>query len=726
MTSDLYEIWVGDGVTPGGILVSTPSWEPPQDGKEVELQKTATHVQWRYVGDVSWVNLVALADITGPQGATGSQGPTGPTGSTGPQGPAGPTGPQGVKGDPGDPGATGPKGDQGDPGPGVATGGTTNQWLKKNSNANYDTAWFTPGISDISGLQAALDGKSGSLQEVTQNGAETADVVTIYTLRAGAPGIVFTDWDGEDAAFAYGSLVANTGAAGVTWTLPELGGTLARVADIHTHNNKALLDSLTSAGDGTQFLANDGTYKTVTGGGGTTLPNGTNANQYLGWSGSAWVARQVAYGELSGVPSTFAPSAHTHTLDQVLAAGNTTTRTLETGTIYVPTVIFQVYDGGGFYSVKGSLNADPAAGNVAWVLPSTGGTLALVGHTHDDRYYTETEVNTLLAGKQDAGSYLTSASALNPANVSQSASYRFVTDTEKSTWNGKQNAITTGTAAQYLRGDLSLATFPTALSSFSNDTNYITIGAVTDAVVTGKVLTGYAIGSNTALAATDSILAAMGKIQAQLNNKQASGSYLTANQTITLSGDASGSGTTAITVTLATVNSNTGTFGAATTVPVFTVNGKGLITGVTNTAITGLISGGTTNKIAKFSAANAVANSNIDDNGSRVLITGQYGTDLVTITYSSTAAVNWNSGNVQRITLAGNWTPSAFQNPIAGMRYQLLIVSNGTGTVSWTNITNIKWSGGTAPTLTNVSGKIDVISFIYDGTSFLGGANLNF
>ena len=31
--------------------------------------------------------------------------------------------------------------------------------------------------------------------------------------------------------------------------------------------------------------------------------------------------------------------------------------------------------------------------------------------------------------------------ATNPANITQTASYRFVTDTEKSTWNGKQNAL---------------------------------------------------------------------------------------------------------------------------------------------------------------------------------------------------------------------------------------------------------------------------------------------
>ena len=47
----------------------------------------------------------------------------------------------------------------------------------------------------------------------------------------------------------------------------------------------------------------------------------------------------------------------------------------------------------------------------------------------------------------------------------------------------------------------------------------------------------------------------------------------------------------AVATTLATVNANVGTFGSSTLVPVFTVNAKGLITGVTTAAIP---SGGTT------------------------------------------------------------------------------------------------------------------------------------
>jgi hypothetical protein len=51
--------------------------------------------------------------------------------------------------------------------------------------------------------------------------------------------------------------------------------------------------------------------------------------------------------------------------------------------------------------------------------------------------------------------------------------------------------------------------------------------------------------------------------------------YLTTNPTINLIGDLSGSGTTSITTTLATVNSNVGTFAG------ITVNGKGLVTAAT-------------------------------------------------------------------------------------------------------------------------------------------------
>lgn len=65
----------------------------------------------------------------------------------------------------------------------------------------------------------------------------------------------------------------------------------------------------------------------------------------------------------------------------------------------------------------------------------------------------------------------------------------------------------------------------------------------------GVILTGYALGSNAALAATDTLLAALGKLQAQINAKlDASATAVAANKlatarTISLTGDATGSAT---------------------------------------------------------------------------------------------------------------------------------------------------------------------------------------
>jgi hypothetical protein len=64
-------------------------------------------------------------------------------------------------------------------------------------------------------------------------------------------------------------------------------------------------------------------------------------------------------------------------------------------------------------------------------------------------------------------------------------------------------------------------------------------------------------------------------------------SYLTGNQSITVSGDATGSGTTAITLTLANTAVTPGIYGSTTLVPVVTVDSKGRITSVTTAAISG-------------------------------------------------------------------------------------------------------------------------------------------
>lgn len=54
------------------------------DGQEIELQTNATHLQWRYVGG-AWADLILLADITGDDGAAGAAGANGADGADGDQ-----------------------------------------------------------------------------------------------------------------------------------------------------------------------------------------------------------------------------------------------------------------------------------------------------------------------------------------------------------------------------------------------------------------------------------------------------------------------------------------------------------------------------------------------------------------------------------------------------------------------------------------------------------------
>ena len=58
------------------IAAEVQDWlaaNPPaagDDGREVEFGLSATHVQWRYVGDAAWTDLIALLSLVGATGAT--------------------------------------------------------------------------------------------------------------------------------------------------------------------------------------------------------------------------------------------------------------------------------------------------------------------------------------------------------------------------------------------------------------------------------------------------------------------------------------------------------------------------------------------------------------------------------------------------------------------------------------------------------------------------------
>ncbi len=110
--------------------------------------------------------------------------------------------------------------------------------------------------------------------------------------------------------------------------------------------------------------------------------------------------------------------------------------------------------------------------------------------------------------------------------------------------------------------------------------------------VNGGAIDGTIIGANTAAAITGTTITGTSLV-GPLTGNAATATKLATARSITIDGDVDasatnfdGTGAITLTTTLDTVNSNVGSFGGATAIPVLTVNGKGLVTAASTAAIT--------------------------------------------------------------------------------------------------------------------------------------------
>ena len=131
------------------------------------------------------------------------------------------------------------------------------------------------------------------------------------------------------------------------------------------------------------------------------------------------------------------------------------------------------------------------------------------------------------------------------------------------------------------------------------------------------------------------------------------------------------------------------------------------ITSVANTQITG-------NVISSQIAPNLTLNGNttVTSYVEAVVAIG-------TVTTSSTIALT--NGTVQTATLTAS-TACTFTMPanVAGKSFVLLLkqaASTGNGTATFTGV---KWGTAGAPTITATAGKMDILTFIADGTNWYG------
>lgn len=218
----------------------------------------------------------------------------------------------------------------------------------------------------------------------------------------------------------------------------------------------------------------------------------------------------------------------------------------------------------------------------------------------------------------------------------------------------------TGSPATIAIGELAVSTLAdpgfTGGTPTGGDRLYFGIGggdpndATTIVVLGGKYYTD-AINNSTDAATAYTLVKrnasgnfSAGTITAALTGNASTASAWATARDLSLTGDGaatlssvSGSGNVSAALTLATVNSNVGSFGSASAVPVITVNAKGLVTAVSTASIT-----------TSFTTAADTGTPDVVNAGETLTFTGGEGIDTVvganTITISAEDATSANKG----------------------------------------------------------------------------------
>jgi hypothetical protein len=173
--------------------------------------------------------------------------------------------------------------------------------------------------------------------------------------------------------------------------------------------------------------------------------------------------------------------------------------------------------------------------------------------------------------------------------------------------------------------------------------------------------------------------------------------------------------------TLAATAVTSGAYGSASSVGTFTVGADGRLTAAGSTAIA--ISAGAVSGLATSATTDTTNASNISSGTLNIARLPVIVEKAVSVGNSGSAlTLSLSSGSVQTVTLSASCTftmPSAS----AGASLTLFLTQNGSFTATFTSV---KWAGATAPTITTGAGKIDILTFVSDGTYWYGAALQSF
>ena len=296
--------------------------------------------------------------------------------------------------------------------------------------------------------------------------------------------------------------------------------------------------------------------------------------------------------------------------------------------------------------------------------------------------------------------------------------------------NLKQNTITQGTTSQYFKGDFSLGTFPTALSSFTNDSGYLTSSTATSTYVPlTTTVNGHALSSNVTVTPTDLGLVIGTNVQAYNSNLTGINQALTSSSSpnftaLNINGGTSSGTSVDVNGTVNANYFNVTTFGQVldnnANAHLHTLN----INGLTDSE---LISTDGSDNLQSLSTATYPSLTELSYvKGVTSAIQTQLNTKGAgTVTSASVATANGFSGTVANASttpaitiVAGAITPTSVNGVVLSGSSTPTLAVTGTTAVSGTNTgdqTNIPGNAATVTTNANMTG--DVTSFGSNATT---------
>jgi hypothetical protein len=116
---------------------------------------------------------------------------------------------------------------------------------------------------------------------------------------------------------------------------------------------------------------------------------------------------------------------------------------------------------------------------------------------------------------------------------------------------------------------------------------------------------------------------------------------------------------------------------------------------------------------------------NLDGQGNKVsdVQFENYKETVYSLTYAGTITPDVANGNVQTVTLTGNVTWNALGNPETGQSLTLIVKQDATGSRLLTS--SMKFAGGNK-TLSTAANAVDIISVLYDGTTYWASLSTDF